>query len=152
MVAARITAVFLALICVEVCAQPTPQGSVTVQVTDRTGAVIPGASIEIDASSSKPKPFLKTDGQGQTVLNLPSGAHTLSITFPAFKRLTQQIEVQSGTNQMVAVKLDVATGGFVTVEAISDMPPPNSPETVFLPLQPLFNLDPLPSKRAKRRW
>ncbi len=151
MAAARIAAVFVALLCVEVCAQPAPQGSVTVQVTDRTGAVIPGARIEIDASSSKPRPFLKTDGQGQAVLNLPAGAHTLSITFPAFKRWTQQIDVQSGINQMVAVKLDLATEGFVTVEAISDMPPPNSPETVFLPLKPLPNLNPLPSKSAKRR-
>jgi hypothetical protein len=152
MTAGHIAAVFVALLCVELSAQPAPQGNVTIQVTDITGAVIPGASIEIDHSTSNSRPIQETDRQGKAVLVLPIGIHTLSTTFPAFRRQTQQIDVRGGNNPPVVVALEVASGDFVTVEATSDMPPSDSPVTVFLPLEPVLNFNPLPLKSGKRHW
>jgi len=96
MASARIAAVFLALLCAELSAQPAPQGSVTVQVTDWTGAVIPGARVQVDPLPSKPESFLQTDAHGQAVLNLPAGAHTLSINAPAFDTTILKIDLTGG--------------------------------------------------------
>ena len=135
---------------VELFAQPAPQGNVTIQVKDFTGAVIPGARIEVDRSSSKPGAIFKTDSEGRAVLDLPAGAHILSITYPAFKQWTRQIEVQGGVNLALDAKLDIADIGDAIVETAPVIPPPRSPEPIFLPLQPLFNFDPRPLQSTKR--
>jgi hypothetical protein len=150
---APIVAVFVALLSAELSAQPTTQGNLTIQVTDITGAVIPGARIEIDPSASKPGPVLKTDSQGQAVLGLPVGAHTLSITAPGFEKWLRKIEVQSGSRQMLTAKLNIGmvVSGPPIVELLPDLPLA-FPEPIFLPLQPLLNLEPLPSRHARKRW
>jgi hypothetical protein len=154
MACVRIAAVVIAvLLSVELSAQPGPQGNVTVRVTDITGAAIPGARIEIDPWPSKSGSVLTTDSQGRAVLDLPAGVHVLSITFPAFKQWTRQIDVRGGAGQTVAAKLDV--GGTNDPEVTSETPfdfPLGEPEQVFIPLRPLLNFDPLPLRKAKRRW
>jgi Carboxypeptidase regulatory-like domain len=158
MAAARIAAVAVALLAValpsvQLSAQPTPQGTLTIQVTDITGAVIPGARLEIDPSPSKPESALTTDNQGRVALDLPGGAHKLSVSAPGFNYWTREIDVQSGGGQLVTAKLDIAeaeSGG--PIFASQPDVPLGAPEPVFIPLQPLLNLDPLPSRQAKKRW
>jgi Carboxypeptidase regulatory-like domain len=154
MAAARVAAVFVALICVELSAQPAPQGNVTIQVTDRSGAVVPGARIEIDHSPSKPGSVLTTDSQGRAALDLTIGVHTLSITFPPFRKWSRQIDIQNGVSQFVDAQLD-SSGviiDWVTVSSNASGPPLLRPEPAFLPTQPLVNLAPRPLRSAKRRW
>jgi hypothetical protein len=160
MACVRIAAVVIALLlsvelsAVELSAQPAPRGNVTIQVTDTTGAVIPGARIEVDPSPSKPGSVFETDSQGRAALDLPKGAHVLSITFLGFKRWTRQIDVQGGVSQIVDAKLEVA-GTDDPIYVFNWAPyefSVSSPEPVFLPLQPLLNLDPLPVRKAKRHW
>ena len=105
---------------------------------------------EVDRSSSKPGAIFKTDSEGRAVLDLPAGAHILSITYPAFKQWTRQIEVQGGVNLALDAKLDIADIGDAIVETAPVIPPPRSPEPIFLPLQPLFNFDPRPLQSTKR--
>jgi len=104
----RIAAVFVALLSIELSAQPAPQGSVAVQVTDPAGVVVPGARVRIDPWPSRHPPVLKTDSRGQFVLALPARAYTLSITCPGFKRWTREIDIQGGGNQTVVAKLQIA--------------------------------------------
>jgi Carboxypeptidase regulatory-like domain len=158
MAAARIAAVALlaiALLSVQLSAQPAPQESVTVQVTDITGAVIPGASIEIDPSPSRAGTVLTTDSHGQTEFDLPAGVHAVSIAARGFSKLSRRIDVQGGVGQTVIVtaKLEIAVDDYPCMVCYS-VPeiPLGRPEPVFLSLEPLLNLNPLPFKSAKRRW
>ncbi|MGO9323101.1 MAG: carboxypeptidase-like regulatory domain-containing protein [Terracidiphilus sp.] len=111
MAAARIAAVFVALLSIELSAQPAPQGNLTIQVTDPAGVVVPGARVQIDPSPFRHRSVLKTDGRGQAVLAVPAGAYTLVITCPGFKRWTREIDVQSGGSQTVVAKLEIADMG-----------------------------------------
>jgi hypothetical protein len=153
MAAPRIAAVLLAVLCAELSAQSAPQGSLTIQVSDRTGAVIPGARIEIDPSFSKPGILFSTNSQGQSTLDLSEGSHVLSVTAQGFKKWMRSINVQSGSSRMVLAKLEV--GEVISPTVADNHPldiPLGQPEPAFLPLQPLLNLDPLSLKGAKRPW
>ena len=154
MATARFAAVVIAFLSLELFAQHAPQGIVTIQVTDATGAVIPGARIEIDPSSPGPGRVLKADSEGQAVLDLSPGVYALSVAGLGFKNWTRQIDMRSGLSQLIAAKLDVASTG--EPGRVFDWAPyqfsPISPEPILLALQPLLNLDPLPLRHAKRRW
>src|ERR1039458_3839076 len=116
----RIAALAVALLSVELSAQPAAQGHLTIQVTDTTGAVIQGARIEIDQSLPMPGPVLTTDGKGRAVLDLPVGVHTLSIAVPNFKQWTRHIDLQSGISQLVNAKLEIAVVGDPVIVEFSD--------------------------------
>ena len=152
MTAGHIAAVFVALFCVELYAQPAPQGNVTVQVTDMTGAVIPGARIQVDPSLHTPGSVLATDNLGQAILDLPDGAYSLSVSALGFNKTILKIDVKGGAGQsiMAALKIFSYSGPTVVVEGPET--PMETPEPVFIPLQPLLNLGPLPLKNVKRRW
>jgi hypothetical protein len=154
MAAGRIAAVLLAASLLTVAgAQQSSQTHLTVQVTDMTGALVPGARIKIDPTLPSDKSSLVTDSQGRATLDLPPGSYTLSITFTGFKEWTRQVEVQRGSVQVLPATLEVAPtpcdpcGVFVWVPDI----PVESPEPAFLPLQPISNLAPLPSHSPKKR-
>ncbi|MGO9797744.1 MAG: carboxypeptidase-like regulatory domain-containing protein [Terracidiphilus sp.] len=151
----RIAVVVISLfLSFELSAQPAPQGNVTVQVTDRSGALVPGARIEIDLSASSPNCISKTDSQGRARFDLPTGAHTLSIAARGFKTWTRQIDVQSGTSQPIMATMEVA-GSDDPILVVNWAPyelSVSSPEPICLPVQPLLNLDPLPTHKAKRHW
>jgi|GEM_PF-3149294 len=153
MAVARIAAVFFALLSVELSAQPAPQGSVTVQVTDRSGAVVPGARIEVDPSFSKPGSVFSTDSQGQAALELSEGSHVLSVVAPGFAKWMRSMNVQSGGGQVVTARLELewAESGGPIVASPPDIPL-GRPEPVFLLPRPMLVLDPLPLRGVKRRW
>lgn len=133
-------------------ARPEP-GRLSIHVTDRTGAFVPGACIEVDSPLPAPESLLETDGQGQASLELPAGSYKLSIAARAFAEWNKQIDVQGGQGQTIRATLEVAPfGGPVVVANFLPDLPLGSPEQVFLPFQSAENLAPLPSRRAKRRW
>lgn len=150
----RIAVLAVALLSVELSAQSASQGHLKIQVTDTCGDVIPGARIEIDPTLSKLGYVHETDPQGAAMLVLPIGVHTLSITFKNLEQWTRQIDVQAAVNPPVVAMLSQAGTivDCVTVTSVDDSGIlTESPEPIFLQLQPLLNLDPLPSRHAKRR-
>ena len=60
--------------------------------------------------------------------------------------------VQDQPLKIIAVVGELPCTACVGVEPLHSVPSAESPELVFLPLQPLGNLAPLPSYRARRRW
>jgi hypothetical protein len=87
------------------------------------------------------------------MLVLPIGVDALSITVKNLEQWTRQIDVQAGVNPPVVAMLyqastivDCATVTSVDISGILT----ETPEPIFLPLQPLLNLDPPPSLHAKK--
>jgi len=157
MAAARIAAVLVALLCAELSAQPAPHGNVTIQVTDTTGAVIPGARIRVDPATSSPGPALNAGNDGQAVFNLSNGSHVLLITSSGFEGWSSRIDVQSGAGQAIVTILKVVANSgppFVGpyFEYDPDLRTKSAQSEILIPPRPFLNLDPLPLKSAKRRW
>jgi len=88
-------------------AQTTP-GTVRGQVTDPTGAVIPGATVSLQPSSGNAV-SAQTNGQGSYELNgLAPGNYTLTATAPGFApSQAQNISVAAGQVQQLNIKLDI---------------------------------------------
>ncbi|MGA3131341.1 MAG: carboxypeptidase-like regulatory domain-containing protein [Terracidiphilus sp.] len=152
MAAARIAAVFLAAFLPVAGAQQSSQTRLTVQVTDVTGAFVSGARIAVDPPPVGSGSVLTADSQGQATLNLPAGTYTLSIIASGFKRWTQKIYMHGESEQTIGVILAIAEYGPTTVMPLFPDIPFGSPEPVFLPLQPLSDLAPLPSHIPNKPW
>ncbi|MGA8631406.1 MAG: carboxypeptidase-like regulatory domain-containing protein, partial [Terracidiphilus sp.] len=110
MLAARIAALGLISCSLQLFAQQ-PQGRLTIRVTDVTGAVIPGAHIEIDHATGAPNSFQLTDSQGEFTCDLAAGSHTISIHFPGFEYWVGHIDIQSATDQRLAVTMQIGSFG-----------------------------------------
>jgi hypothetical protein len=141
-------------VTVESTGAPKPaQGRIDVLVTDTTGAVFPGARVEVDPLLPMPGPVLKADSKGRASLDLPGGIHALTVTGPGFYPWTDQIDVSGATNQIIEAVLQAEPiCDPVVVSWFAPDMPLGIPEPVFLPARPMLNLDPLPARLAKKRW
>ncbi|GAC1435138.1 MAG: hypothetical protein NVS1B11_20030 [Terriglobales bacterium] len=94
-------------------------GNVTITVTDATGAVIPGASAEIQSPRSGYKSDGSADANGTIQFrNLPFNSYHLSVSSEGFKNAQQDVDVRSSVPVILSVNLDVgAAGETVNVEA-----------------------------------
>ncbi len=96
-------------------------GSISGNVSDSTGAVIPGAQVEVQNQGTSEVRSVRTDGAGHfTVPLLPIGIYSVSVSEPGFQEVTIKdatLEVQQ--NMVVAIKMNAAS---VTnqVEVMSD--------------------------------
>jgi hypothetical protein len=152
MAAARIAAVFLTAILPLTSAQQPSESQLTVQVVDRTGAFVSGARIAINPLPASSRSFLAANSQGLATIGLPSGRYTLSIAASGFADWTRQVEVQSGADRTITATLEVVSGGDpVIVDSYAPDIPCGTPEPVFIPLQPVSNLAPLPSHGSQKR-
>ena len=152
MAAARFAAFAFALLAIEPAAQQPPQTHLTIQVVDQTEGFVPGARIEINPGSG---PAVTVNAQGQAALDLPAGSYALSITARGFMKLIQQIDVQGAAAQTITATLEIDPtpwGPGIGLPEPQPEIPLESPSPVFVPLQPLSILSPLPSQRLKRRW
>jgi hypothetical protein len=153
MAVARIAAAFLAALLPVAGAQQSSQTHLTIQVIDPTGARIPGARIAIASPPSKSESALISDNNGQAMFNLPAGGYLLVVTAPAFEKLTRQIDVQDAANQAIQATLKIGSVSGPTMVAFAPPDVPlGSPQPVFVSLQPVSNLTPLPWHHPKRRW
>src|SRR5262245_50368462 len=94
-------------------------------VTDSSGAVVPGASVELLSSSTGLHRVTISDPKGlYEFTTLPVGSYTLTITKESFKPTTiRYVDLQYGETRTVDAKLEV--GGFseiVTVDATTEAP------------------------------
>src|SRR5262245_53655885 len=102
----------------------TDRGTITGTVSDATGAVIPGASIEARNVQTGTTHQAGTSETGNFTLGqLPAGTYELSAELPGFKKFVRTgIMVSVATVLRIDIRLEVgATGESVTVEAASPL-------------------------------
>jgi outer membrane receptor protein involved in Fe transport len=92
-------------------------------VTDSSGAVIPGATIQLVNEVSGLNQTASTDTAGQFVFaNIPFNPYRISVSANGFAPLTRSIEVRSAVGADLSLVLAVAASSqTVTVEASGDL-------------------------------
>jgi Carboxypeptidase regulatory-like domain len=79
------------------------------QVTDPSGAVIPGATISLKNSSGLTVPA-KSDGAGAyEIKSLAPGTYTLSVSAKGFTKAALQVEIAAGQDKKLDLPLEIAT-------------------------------------------
>src|SRR5260370_25219671 len=114
---------FLLLMCVDGAYGQGASGSAAGTVTDPTGAVIPGATVEISNPVSGFTRTTKTDGNGQfQFFNIPFNPYRLTVTAQGFATSTKSVDVSSVVRVTALVKLDIeGSATSVTVETGADL-------------------------------
>ena len=87
-------------------AQTAREVSLTIRVTDVTGAVIPGAHITlIRDETTETKVEADTDENGGAGLSVKPGSYRFSVTMPGFSNWHKQIDVRGAAPQKIEVEL-----------------------------------------------
>ena len=105
------------LFCVQASAQ-TSSGTLQGVITDPSGAVVPGASVEIHNPVSGYDRTVLTDGAGRfTIPNIPFNPYHLTVSVKGFAPYTQDVDIRSvvPTSLNIGLKLSGSTE-TVTVE------------------------------------
>ena len=100
-------------------AQTTGSSSVTGVVADPSGAVVPGATVEIQNPVSQFKRSTTTDSEGKfSFPNVPINPYHMTVTLTGFAPYVQDVDVKSAVPLNVKVTLKVsAAAENVTVQA-----------------------------------
>ena len=96
------------------------RGTITGEVKDQGGAVVPNAAITATNAASGAESKTTSTGTGNyTLPSLPAGIYTLSVEVPGFKKFVQQnIEVQVSITNRIDVALQIgAASETVTITA-----------------------------------
>lgn len=115
----RILLLLLVALGVNAYAQNS-RGSITGQVTDPTGAVIPNARVTVTSTDTGAVTHVNSSAAGfYTAPNLLPGGYTLKVDAPGFKTfLRSGIQLETQENATIDVKLEVgATSQVITVTA-----------------------------------
>ena len=95
-------------------------GSVTGTVTDPTGAVVPGATVQIHNPVSQYNRTATTDSAGKfTFPNVPLNPYHLTVTSQGFESSAQDVDVRSSVPVSVAISLHIS-GAAETVTVQSE--------------------------------
>ena len=118
----------LALVCFSLLTLPalaqTDRGTLTGTVSDATGAVVPGVSIEAkNAQTGATYQAGSSETGNYTLAQLPAGTYEVSATLPGFRKFVRTgVIVSVATVLRIDVTLEVGTAGeSVTVEAASPL-------------------------------
>ena len=111
-------------------------GGIAGTVTDVTGGVLPGVTVEVAGADPPAGPKMAvTDGDGRYAFPaLPSGSYVVTFTMPGFERAERNVELAAGLTAKVDV--DLRVGGLfeeVTVSVTGtaiDAPAINMPHAV----------------------
>jgi Carboxypeptidase regulatory-like domain len=108
----------LALCVVSASAQTTGNSSLSGTVADPTGAVVPGATIEIHNPVSQFVRSTTTDSAGKfSFPNIPFNPYHLSVTITGFAAYSQDVDVHSAVPLSLKITLQIAgSAENVTVE------------------------------------
>jgi hypothetical protein len=106
-----------------ISAQTISSGTVTGTVTDQSGGVLPGATVEIRNDVTRYSQIARTDSMGSfRFTNVPFNNYRLTATLDGFRTTTQDVAIRSALPE--AVKFSLAVGGVtanVTVEAAAGL-------------------------------
>jgi hypothetical protein len=95
------------LVCSGALLAQAPSGRLRGQVTDPTGAVIPGASITVKNSSGLVVSATSDGAGAYDVRNLVPGKYTVSFTAKGFSPAKQEIEVVAGQDKKADITLEI---------------------------------------------
>ena len=85
------------------------KGSLHGQVTDPSGAIVPGASVQLSGGGQNFSATSGGDGS-YSFATLPAGIYTLDVTVPGFTPFSESgVSVVSGTSRMLNIPLTIAT-------------------------------------------
>lgn len=152
MTAARVAVVIL-LSCVFVLpAHSATPGHLTIQVTDRSGVVLPGAQIRIYVPQNNGTPYqFNTDVDGRAVIDLAPGNYTLWIAAQGFEQYRQDdLQVIEDGSQVFQISLPVGTFGARWINLASDSLEPYYAADFSIPLEHLDVL-PIRPKRVHKK-
>jgi hypothetical protein len=123
----------LMLLCVSVAAQASQTGGITGIVTDKNGAVVAGASVEVisEATGSSARSMTTGDDGGFGFTLLPPGRYRLDVSAPNFRKsAVANVEVQIGNTTRQDVSLEPGNiQETVNVEASPTLINPSSATT-----------------------
>ncbi|WP_162173503.1 TonB-dependent receptor [Pseudacidobacterium ailaaui] len=108
------------VICTAAVAQVTSLGAIQGTVTDSSGAMVPGASVQVVNQATRLTRTLTTSDRGVYVADaLPGGDYTVTVSRPGFKQgVVQNIHLDPGQRRGVDVSLAVGdVNTQITVEA-----------------------------------
>jgi Carboxypeptidase regulatory-like domain len=167
MAAARIAALVLIASIPTLATPQEPSGlGLTVVVTDLTGARVPNAGVNIEPGNGTSTTSWKARQDGVANLSLKPGSYRLTVNSPGFCPEKRTVDFLDQTNLSITVQLSI--GGCpskCTPSCIEVYPGPVGgpafdhqeiqPETTVLaetiPLNPVRDFRPLPSRRLKHR-
>ena len=119
-----VSAVVAAFICLVLCvssanAQSSGNSSLSGVVSDPTGAVVPGATVEIHNPVSQFSRSATTDGEGRfSFTNIPFNPYHLTVAAKGFGSYSQDLDVRSAVPLSLKVALQIqGSAQNVTVEA-----------------------------------
>src|SRR5690348_10297540 len=93
-----------------------PGGTVHGVVTDNSGAVIPGASVQLEGADGRKSAITQNDGS-YAFAGVASGRYTVSVTFPGFVPFQHAFSVEDGRTAQMPIQLVVgAEKQSVTVQ------------------------------------
>jgi hypothetical protein len=95
------------LLISRVDAQKPATTSLTVSVTDESGAVVPRATITIVNEAKQIKVTKYTDENGRAALSVEPGSYRFSVNVPGFREWHQQIGIENADSRSIEVKLKV---------------------------------------------
>lgn len=115
--------VFAALFCLSSASAQTVTGSITGEVTDRSGALVAGANVTAENTATSVKTSVKTNAAGvYTIRFLPIGTYTVTIEAAGFSKQTVPpfaLEI----DQTAKINLRLEIGNSVTVVVQADIHP-----------------------------
>lgn len=104
------------LVACGVAAQQAGTVSVVINVTDITGASVPGAYVRV-IPAPDPSVHMETDSKGHAALSLKPGGYALFVRSQGFKPVAMHFDIQDAKEaQTISVVLQVGTGGGVEVQ------------------------------------
>jgi hypothetical protein len=113
-----------------VCAQTSNTGTVTVNVVDQAGAVVPGAALQLKELSTNTMRGGETQGGGTYLFpDLPFGAYELRVSKEGFEtQVFQSVQVQTGrvTTVNATLKIGAATQEVTVTAEAAPLIEPNS--------------------------
>jgi len=145
-------------------AQVTSGGTVTGTVTDKTGAVVPGATVTLTDNATQEKRTAVSNSAGlYTFVNIPSGTYDIAVSKAGFKNYSvraQQVKVGLPTTVNASLEVGAATqtvevaatgvelqttnatiGNTVTGIALQSLPTLGRDVSTFVELEPAVSPD-----------
>jgi len=103
-------------------AQLAGKGSINGQVSDATGAAVPGASVVITNIDTNTRQATVSTGSGDYSFSLDPGKYTIVATKPGFKTYTQQ-NINVDALQTFSVNIALPVGETTESVTVTDAPP-----------------------------
>ena len=115
-------AAFVLFCSASASAQLAGKGSINGQVTDSTGAAVPGAAVVITNNGTNVKQSTLSTGSGDYSFSLDPGKYTITATMQGFKTFTQQ-NVNVDALQTFSVNISLPAGAVNESVTVTDAPP-----------------------------